>query len=138
MYVGFFTRVVFRSFVGGSPSWTTTDHSRASHPDSPGRQVELLREVIGQLPGAEGVEVASVDSFQGRENEAVVISMVRSNATGAVGFLADERRLNVAVTRARRHVALVADSRTVMSNPVLARLLQHVQRVGVVQHAAEQ
>jgi superfamily I DNA and/or RNA helicase len=107
-------------------------------PDFPRQQVELLREVIGQLPGAEGVEVASVDSFQGRENEAVVISMVRSNATGAVGFLADERRLNVAVTRARRHVALVADSRTVMSNPVLARLLQHVQRVGLVQHAADQ
>ena len=46
---------------------------------------------------------------QGREKEAIVISMVRSNASGEVGFLSDRRRMNVAVTRARRHVALVCD-----------------------------
>lgn len=75
-------------------------------------------------PGAEEVEVASVDSFQGREADAAVISMVRSNDSGAVGFLADARRLNVAVTRARCHVAVVCDSRTVVSNAVIARFLQ--------------
>jgi superfamily I DNA and/or RNA helicase len=69
-------------------------------------QVDLIREVMRNVPGAEYVEVASVDSFQGREAEAVIISMVRSNAKGAVGFLADARRLNVAVTRARRQVTV--------------------------------
>ena len=92
-----------------------------------------LREAarIGLAPGAERVEVASVDSFQGREAEAVVVSTVRSNDRRAVGFLADARRANVAVTRARRHVAVVGDSRTVGADPFLARLLAHIRENGV-------
>lgn len=69
-----------------------------------GAQVELLRSRLASVPGAENVEVASVDSFQGREADAVVISMVRSNDKGSVGFLTDQRRMNVAVTRARCQV----------------------------------
>lgn len=69
-----------------------------------GAQVELLRSRLASVPGAEKVEVASVDSFQGREADAVVISMVRSNDKGSVGFLTDQRRMNVAVTRARCQV----------------------------------
>jgi len=92
-------------------------------------QVRLIRAKLaaaaasGRVPGAELVEVASVDSFQGREAEAVVLSMVRSNDRSAVGFLADARRMNVAMTRARRHVAIVGDSVTVGSDPFLRRLL---------------
>ena len=91
-----------------------------------------LREAsrIGLAPGAERVEVASVDSFQGREAEAVVVSTVRSNDRRAVGFLADARRANVAVTRARRHVAVVGDARTVGADPFLARLLAHIEENG--------
>ncbi len=98
-----------------------------------------LREAarIGLAPGAEGVEVASVDSFQGREAEAVVVSTVRSNDRRAVGFLADARRANVAVTRARRHVAVVGDSRTVGADPFLARLLAHICENGVRSPADE-
>ena len=79
-----------------------------------------------------GIEVASIDSFQGREADAVIISMVRSNPTGTVGFLADQRRMNVGITRARCHVAIVADSSTLSHNPFLRRLLTHVQRNGEV------
>ena len=98
-----------------------------------------LREAarIGLAPGAEGVEVASVDSFQGREAEAVVVSTVRSNDRRAVGFLADARRANVAVTRARRHVAVVGDSRTVGADPFLARLLAHIRENGIRSPADE-
>ena len=98
-----------------------------------------LREAarIGLAPGAEGVEVASVDSFQGREAEAVVVSTVRSNDRRAVGFLADARRANVAVTRARRHVAVVGDSRTVGADPFLARLLAHIRENGLRSPADE-
>ena len=61
-------------------------------------QVRLLREQL-DVPG---LEIDSVDGFQGREKEAVVISLVRSNPKGEIGFLGDVRRMNVAMTRARR------------------------------------
>eukprot|EP00850_Spirogloea_muscicola_P013643 SM000093S24454 [mRNA] locus=s93:511904:517186:- [translate_table: standard] len=93
-------------------------------------QVQLIRDQLEGRPGAAGVEVASVDAFQGRESDAVIISMVRSNAAGTVGFLGDRRRMNVAVTRARVHVAIVCDTATVGKNPFLRRLLQHIREAG--------
>ncbi|GFY83977.1 P-loop containing nucleoside triphosphate hydrolases superfamily protein [Actinidia rufa] len=97
-------------------------------------QVQLLREMLDELPDAAGVEVATIDSFQGREADAVVISMVRSNTLGAVGFLGDSRRMNVAITRARKHVAVVCDSSTICHNTFLARLLRHIRYFGRVKH----
>lgn len=73
-------------------------------------QVELLRSMISN------VEISTVDGFQGREKDAVVISMVRSNPSHNVGFLQDARRMNVAVTRARKLLCIVCDSETVGSN----------------------
>jgi len=98
-------------------------------------QVQLLRERLDQIPEAAGIRVASVDSFQGREADAVVISMVRSNTLGAVGFLGDSRRINVAITRARKHVAVICDSSTICHNTFLARLLKHIRLFGRVRHA---
>ena len=83
------------------------------------------------------LEVGTVDGFQGREKEAIIISMVRSNPGREVGFLADQRRMNVAVTRARRHCALVADSATVEAAPFLARLLEHFSEHGAYRCALE-
>ncbi|KAE8734601.1 P-loop containing nucleoside triphosphate hydrolases superfamily protein isoform 2 [Hibiscus syriacus] len=98
-------------------------------------QVQLLRDRLDELPEAAGVEVATIDSFQGREADAVIISMVRSNTLGAVGFLGDSRRMNVAITRARKHVTVVCDSSTICHNTFLARLLRHIRYVGRVKHA---
>lgn len=98
-------------------------------------QVKLLRELRTEALAA--VEISSVDGFQGREKEAIVISMVRSNAQGQVGFLADSRRMNVAVTRARRQCTLVCDSDTVSKDPFLGRLVAYFEAHGVYRSAAE-
>ncbi len=76
------------------------------------------------------LEIGSVDGFQGREKEAIVISLVRSNERGEVGFVSDDRRTNVAITRARRHLAIVGDSATISRHAFLARLLEHCQSRG--------
>ncbi|CAL1361907.1 unnamed protein product [Linum trigynum] len=98
-------------------------------------QVQLLRDRLGELPESGDVQVSTIDSFQGREGDAVIISMVRSNTLGAVGFLGDNRRMNVAITRARKHVAVVCDSSTICHNSFLARLLRHIRYFGRVKHA---
>jgi predicted DNA helicase len=88
-------------------------------------QVRLLRE---QLPVA-GLEIDSVDGFQGREKEAVVVSLVRSNPRAEIGFLADVRRMNVAMTRARRKLLVVGDSATVSSHPFYRRMVEYFERL---------
>ncbi|GAA5838714.1 hypothetical protein JCM11251_003270 [Rhodosporidiobolus azoricus] len=74
-------------------------------------QVLLLASLI--QPQFPEVEIGSVDSNQGRENDVVMVSLVRSNDEGEVGFLRELRRLNVSMTRPRRHLVVVGDSETV-------------------------
>jgi len=93
-------------------------------------QVQQIREQLTQRmnipPGEElTVEVGTVDGFQGREKEAVILSLVRSNHDKQVGFLRDTRRMNVALTRARRKLILIADSATITGLPFYERLLDH-------------
>ncbi|XP_057429209.1 uncharacterized protein LOC130722482 isoform X2 [Lotus japonicus] len=97
-------------------------------------QVQLLRDMLDEFPEAAGTEVSTIDSFQGREADVVILSMVRSNTLGAVGFLGDSRRINVAVTRARKHLAVVCDSSTICHNTFLARLMRHIRRFGRIKH----
>ncbi|XP_045342158.1 DNA-binding protein SMUBP-2 isoform X2 [Leopardus geoffroyi] len=98
-------------------------------------QVDLLRQSLAHRHPE--LEIKSVDGFQGREKEAVVLSFVRSNRKGEVGFLAEDRRINVAVTRARRHVAVVCDSRTVNNHAFLKTLVDHFTEHGEVRTAFE-
>ncbi|KAF9580370.1 hypothetical protein BGW38_003017, partial [Lunasporangiospora selenospora] len=58
------------------------------------------------------IEIGTVDGFQGREKQAVVLTLVRSNDEGEIGFLSDRRRLNVAMTRAKRHLCVIGDPDT--------------------------
>jgi ATP-dependent RNA/DNA helicase IGHMBP2 len=88
-----------------------------------GAQVRLLREL---LPVA-GLEIDSVDGFQGREKEAVVISLVRSNAGGEIGFLSDIRRMNVAMTRARRKLLMIGDTATLCTHPFYQRVIEYLE-----------
>ena len=75
----------------------------------------------------EGVEVDTVDGFQGREIEVVLVSLVRSNPRGRVGFLNEPRRFNVAVTRAKRKAIVVGDISTVANADVFADFQTYVQ-----------
>ncbi|KAH0621033.1 hypothetical protein JD844_022038 [Phrynosoma platyrhinos] len=98
-------------------------------------QVDMLRELLCQ--NYPELEIKSVDGFQGREKEAVVLSFVRSNRRGEVGFLAEDRRINVAFTRARRHVAVICDSRTTGNHSFLKRLVSYMSEHGEVRTAFE-
>jgi ATP-dependent RNA/DNA helicase IGHMBP2 len=89
-------------------------------------QVRLIRSRL-EVPD---LEIDSVDGFQGREKEAVIISLVRSNREGEIGFLADTRRMNVAMTRARRKLLIVGNSATLSSHPFYRDLLSHMEAVG--------
>ncbi|GJX00525.1 DNA-binding protein SMUBP-2 [Tanacetum coccineum] len=76
------------------------------------------------------LEISTVDGFQGREKEAIIISMVRSNSKKEVGFLSDRRRMNVAVTRARRQCCIICDTETVTSDKFLKRLIEYFEENG--------
>ncbi|KAK6227040.1 dna-binding protein smubp-2 [Colletotrichum tabaci] len=73
-------------------------------------QLAVLAHLKERFPG---IELGSVDGFQGREKEAVIVSLVRSNSDGEVGFLGEKRRLNVAMTRPKRSLTVIGDSETV-------------------------
>jgi ATP-dependent RNA/DNA helicase IGHMBP2 len=89
-------------------------------------QVRLLREHIQQPE----MEIDSVDGFQGREKEAVIVSLVRSNREGEIGFLEDVRRMNVALTRARRKLIVIGDSATITTHPFYQRMVTYFESVG--------
>jgi superfamily I DNA and/or RNA helicase len=74
-------------------------------------QARALRDALRDAV-AQGLEIGTVDGFQGREKEAVIVDLVRSNDDGEVGFLADTRRMNVAITRARSFLLVIGDSAT--------------------------
>jgi len=92
-------------------------------------QVRWLREHWD----SDDLEIDTVDGFQGREKEAVLISCVRSNSVGEIGFLADTRRMNVALTRARRTLIVVGDSATLGGNKFYGALLSYFESIGAYQ-----
>ena len=88
-------------------------------------QVRMLREAVE-------CEVKTVDGFQGREKEVIVISFVRSNDRGDIGFLRDYRRLNVSITRAKRLLVMAGNSITLSSDPLYRRLISYVKQRGEI------
>ncbi|KAL3798381.1 hypothetical protein HJC23_005034 [Cyclotella cryptica] len=101
-------------------------------------QVELLRKRL--LPKVPRLEIRSVDGFQGGEREAVVLSLVRSSercGKDGIGFLRDKRRLNVAITRAKRHCALICDCETVSQDMFIKGLIEWIEQKGEYRSGAE-
>ena len=81
--------------------------------------------------------IKSIDGFQGQERDIIYISMVRSNAQGDIGFLNDIRRMNVALTRARKKLVLIGDSSTLGNHPFYKELLDWLEQIGAYQSAWE-
>jgi superfamily I DNA and/or RNA helicase len=94
-------------------------------------QVQLLRRLIKKQaffkPFRSLISVNTVDGFQGQERDIIVISMVRSNDEGQIGFLRDLRRMNVAITRARMKVIILGDRSTLCRHPFYRKLWQYIK-----------
>jgi superfamily I DNA and/or RNA helicase len=86
-------------------------------------QVALIRRMLR----VDGLEIKTVDGFQGREKEVVIVSFVRSNKSRVIGFLKDLRRLNVSITRAKRKLILIGDSTTLESEGCYKRLIEQAK-----------
>lgn len=104
-------------------------------------QVNLLKETMStsQIDPffAERIDINTVDSFQGRERDIIYISLVRSNSEGKIGFLDDIRRMNVAMTRARKKLVIVGDSATISRHPFYAAFLDYVDKHNAYRSAFE-
>jgi ATP-dependent RNA/DNA helicase IGHMBP2 len=83
------------------------------------------------------VTISTIDGFQGQERDIVYLSLVRSNPKCEIGFLSDYRRMNVAMTRARKLLVVIGDSATVGKNPFYEAFLDYVEKNGKYQTAWE-
>lgn len=97
-------------------------------------QVQLLRRLVKQdkslRPLLPYITVNTVDGFQGQERDVILISMVRGNDEGRIGFLGDLRRMNVAITRARMKLIILGDTSTLAHTPFYHKLIEHVTQHG--------
>jgi predicted DNA helicase len=93
---------------------------------------DAQKDRVNGLLDAPDLEVDTVDEFQGREKELIAISLVRSNERDQLGFLTDYRRLNVALTRAKRKLVVVGDTGTVTADPTYEAFVDHAHDVGRV------
>lgn len=94
-------------------------------------QVEYLRKLLSASERAslfEGMEVDTVDAFQGREKDLVIISSVRANEENRLGFLSDKRRLNVSISRAKKKMILMGSERLLKTNPLYASVIERIKK----------
>jgi superfamily I DNA and/or RNA helicase len=102
-------------------------------------QVQLLRRLLMKReyfkPFRRMISVNTVDGFQGQERDVIVISLVRSNDEGQIGFLRDLRRMNVAITRARMKVIILGDRRTLTRHPFYRQLWKYITQL---KHTADE
>jgi superfamily I DNA and/or RNA helicase len=120
-------------------------YDQAEHEDDPlsigviapyRAQINYLKDAVEENDELSGLllhrqlSVGTVDSFQGQERDIIAISLTRSNSQGEIGFLSDVRRMNVAMTRARKKLLLIGDSSTLGAHPFYKAFLEYVERVG--------
>jgi superfamily I DNA and/or RNA helicase len=98
------------------------------------QQINLLKTQFEHSPDLEKykdhISVNTIDSFQGQERDVVYISLTRSNDKGEIGFLSDIRRMNVAMTRARKKLVVIGDSATLGQHPFYANFIEYAEKKG--------
>jgi len=104
-------------------------------------QVQLLQELLRHSPALQPylhrIAVNTIDSFQGQERDIVYIGMTRSNADSRIGFLAEVRRMNVAMTRARKKLVVIGDSSTLSQSSFYAGFIAYAEGKSAYQSAWE-
>lgn len=104
-------------------------------------QINILKDQLAHAadlkPYLDKIAVNTIDSFQGQERDVVYISMTRSNAEGQIGFLADIRRMNVAMTRARKKLVVIGDSATLSVLPFYENFIAYAEGLNAYQSAWE-
>ncbi|SFX80076.1 AAA domain-containing protein [Cytophaga hutchinsonii] len=91
-------------------------------------QIQYIREqLIEQKITSKNIQVQTVDGFQGQEKDIIIISLVRSNGKQEIGFLKDLRRMNVAITRARKKLIVIGDSSTLSSSKFYAGFQEYIE-----------
>ena len=96
-------------------------------------QVQHLRQLVKKesllKPFRHLITINTVDGFQGQERDVILISLVRANEDGQIGFLNDLRRMNVAITRARMKLIILGDASTLTKHPFYKRLYEYVEQL---------
>ena len=94
-------------------------------------QVNFLEELFSKNESLlSSIEINTIDSFQGREKDCIFISLTRSNDSSEIGFLSDLKRMNVAMTRAKKELIIIGDSETLSSNIFFSNLIEHINNLG--------
>lgn len=99
--------------------------------------LKLQEELFSDIIFKQLFSIDTIDSFQGQERDVVIISLVRSNERGEIGFLQDYRRMNVAMTRAKKCLIMIGDSATLANDRYYQSLLEYVDEKGVYRTAWE-
>lgn len=95
------------------------------------QQVQILKGLVKEneklIPYLDKISVNTIDSFQGQERDVVYISLTRSNTESSIGFLSDIRRMNVAMTRARKKLVVIGDGSTLSKSSFYANFIQYAE-----------
>ncbi len=104
------------------------------------KQAILLNELLlhsEELLDYKQLAINTIDSFQGQERDVIIISLVRSNTNNIIGFLSDTRRMNVALTRAKKKLIVIGDSATISSHPFYDAFINYTQSIDAYKSAWE-
>src|SRR5690606_11864226 len=104
-------------------------------------QITDLEEMLPEFSPLKEIEeiitIDTIDAFQGRERDVIYISLVRSNEKGEIGFLGELRRINVAMTRARKKLVMIGDSATLGQNRFYSDLIDYASEINAYKSVFE-